>query len=75
MRQFHCYIDDARMGAPRELVITAEDEDEARQIARQLLDESDHHLGVEVCESGVRVLGLGSFSTRTWCGVKQGAAG
>jgi hypothetical protein len=75
MRQFHFYIDDKRSGVPREAVIEAEGEVEARELADQVLRECEHHAGVEVCERGVRVFGLGSFATRTWCGVKQGAAG
>jgi hypothetical protein len=75
MRQFHFYIDDKRSGVPREVVIEAETEDHAREVARQMLDECDDHAGVEVCERGVRVFGLGSFSTRTWCGVKERAGG
>jgi hypothetical protein len=71
MRTFHFYIDDRRSGSPRELQVQARDEQRARQLAERMLAESEHHLGVEVCEQGVRRFGLGSFATRTWCELER----
>jgi hypothetical protein len=67
MRTFHFYVDDARCGTPREFVVEAGGEDRARTLAERMLADSEHHLGVEVCEDGQRLLGVGSFATRTWC--------
>jgi hypothetical protein len=49
------------------LVVQARHEARARQIAERMHAESEHHHGVEVCEKGVRLFGLGSFALRTWC--------
>lgn len=68
MRKFHFYVDDQRCGIPRELAVEAVNEARARQLAQRVLEDSAHHLGVEVCEGGERLFGLGSFATRTWCG-------
>jgi hypothetical protein len=77
MRTYHFYVDDARCGSPRELTVQARDERRARELAERMLSDSEHHLGVEVCERGHRLLGVGSFATRTWCehGPKRQAAG
>jgi len=71
MRTFHFYVDDRRCGSPRELRVQARDEPRARQLAERMLAESEHHLGVEVCERGSRLFGLGSFATRTWCELER----
>ncbi|HEY2709610.1 MAG TPA: hypothetical protein VGI95_16290 [Caulobacteraceae bacterium] len=67
MKTFHFYIDDAGSGAPRELVVETRDEARAREMAEEMLRQSPEHLGVEVCDGGARVFGIGSFSERTWC--------
>jgi hypothetical protein len=38
-----------------------------RALAERMQAESRHHRGVEVCEEGGRLFGLGSFSDRSWC--------
>ena len=61
---FEVYVDDDRYSVPTLHFIPAEHESMALKIARRLLDESPHHLGVEVCLEGRRLTGLGSFATR-----------
>ena len=73
VRSFQFFIDDARSGAPRRFAVQARDEHRAREIAERILAESDHHLGVEVCENGTRVFGLGTLSVRTCCGLEPDA--
>jgi hypothetical protein len=67
MRTFHFYIDDRRCGAPRSLTVQARDEARAEELARVMLANSRHHIGIEVCEDGRRLFGLGSFAHRSWC--------
>jgi hypothetical protein len=74
MRTFHFYIDDARCGVPRELVVEAIHEARAREMAEQMRAKSEHHHGVEVCEQGARLFGVGTFAHRTWCERLRGAA-
>jgi len=61
---FEIYVDDDRYAVPTFHLIPAEDEDVAFRVARRLLEESPHHLGVEVCLDGRRLTGIGSFATR-----------
>jgi hypothetical protein len=70
MRRFHFYIDDDRHAVPTELTVEVATEARARELAEQLLAQSAHHLGVEVCENGERILGLGAFAHRTICGLR-----
>jgi hypothetical protein len=67
VRRFHFYIDDTRCDEPRVLLVQARDERRAREIAERMLTQSADHTGVEVCENGVRLFGLGSMARRTWC--------
>ena len=55
MRMFNLYIEDDRFTVPRLAFLTAEDERHAQELAKQQLEESPHHVGVEICE-GDRVL-------------------
>ena len=52
MRTFEIYVTDDRYSVPTLLLATVNEEARAREIAERLLDESVHHLGVEVCEGG-----------------------
>jgi len=70
MPLYHFFIDDDRYEAPVELEVRVGSEPRARQLAERSLAQSPHHLGVEVCEDGARLFGLGSFATRTWCGAR-----
>ena len=63
MKDFQLFIDDDRYSVPTVQIIIVESEDRAREIAQQMMGESRHHLGVEVCEQGRRLFGLGSYST------------
>lgn len=67
MRTFHFYIEDARCGQTRSLTVQARDERRAREMAEGVLAQSEHHRGVEVCEDGRRLFGLGSFAGKSWC--------
>ena len=62
MRAFEIFIDDDRYSVPTLQLITAETEAQARREAVSLLLASQHHLGVELCREGDRLLGLGSFA-------------
>ena len=77
MRTFHFYVEDARCGAPKVFVVEAAGEARARVLAEQMLAQSEHHLGVEVCEDGRRHFGVGTFTDRSWCepGPRLAAAG
>ena len=68
MRRYTLYIDHARRSGPIEFLIEVSGVARAREVAERMLAESDDHLGVEVCERGERLFGIGSFATRTWCG-------
>jgi hypothetical protein len=59
---FEIYLDDARYAVPTLKLIAAPDSDAALRIAELLIDESQHHLGAEVCQGGRRIAGLGSFA-------------
>jgi hypothetical protein len=62
MQTFEFYIDDDRYGVPTLHLATLADEGLARQIAETLLGDSPHHRGVEVCEGGARLFGIGTLS-------------
>ena len=64
MRTFEILVDDDRYSVPTLHLATSADEDRAQQIAQRLLDESEHHLGVEVIEDGARLIGLGTLAYR-----------
>jgi len=48
-------------------------EAEARRLAEQLFARSEDHLGVEVCEEGRRLFGLGTLANRTVCALQRPA--
>jgi hypothetical protein len=50
MRTFHFFIEDERYTVPTLAIVTVRDERRALELARQRLEESPHHLAVEVCE-------------------------
>ena len=64
MRTFQIYIDDDRYSVPTLHLATVAGEARALEIAKRLLEDSDHHLGVEVCEEGKPLFGLGSLARR-----------
>lgn len=70
MRRFHFYIDDQNHAHPVEFTVEVTGIARARELAEELLARSSDHLGVEVCENGYRVFGLGTFATRTHCGLR-----
>jgi hypothetical protein len=69
MRRFHFYIDDLNHARPVELLAEMANAERARDYAAELLARAPSHVGVEVCEQGRRVTGLGTFATRTYCGL------
>jgi hypothetical protein len=62
MSAFEIFIDDDRYSVPTLKLITAETEAQARREAVSLLLASRHHLGVELCREGYRILGLGTLA-------------
>lgn len=59
---FEVFIDDDRYSVPTLKLVSAVDEAAAWSLAESLLSASPHHLGVELCHGGVRLLGLGSYA-------------
>lgn len=59
---FEIFIDDDRYSVPTLKLVSAADEAEAIRLAESLLVASDHHLGVELCRDGRRLMGLGSYA-------------
>jgi hypothetical protein len=62
MATFEIYIDDDRYSVPSLYLITAANEAGAREAARKLLRDSEHHLGVDLRSDGARLLALGSYA-------------
>ena len=52
MRTFSCFITDDRYSVPTLAFLIADDERRARQLARQRLMDSPHHLRIELLEDG-----------------------
>jgi hypothetical protein len=63
LRTFQLFIDDDRYSVPTLQLFESEDEAAARARARELLAESAHHRGVEVCENGVSLFTCRAQST------------
>jgi hypothetical protein len=61
---FELFLDDDRYAVPTFHLVVSEDVGGVLNTAQRLLEESDHHRGVEVCRGGERLDGLGSFATR-----------
>ena len=59
---FEIYLDDARYVVPTLKLVAAPDRGAALRIAELLIDESQHHLGAELCQGGQRIAGLGTFA-------------
>ncbi|WP_293906779.1 hypothetical protein [Phenylobacterium sp.] len=60
---FEIFVDDDRYAVPTLHLIVAVNALRAEELARRLLDDSPHHLGVEICLDGRRLTGLGTFAT------------
>lgn len=60
-RAFEVFIDDDRYSVPTLQLVSAADEADAWSQAEALMRASPHHLGVELCQGGQRLLGLGSY--------------
>lgn len=58
MRTFSFYIHDKRYSVPTLQIVTVRDEARARELASQRLDETDHHLEVEVHEEDTELFRL-----------------
>jgi len=61
---FEIFLDDSRYAVPTLHLVPADDAAAARQIAQRLIEESEHHLGAEICFQGVRLAALGAFADR-----------
>jgi hypothetical protein len=64
MRTYEVYIQDNRYRVPTLRLLEAIDPVAARTTAESFMRESTHHLGVEVCQRGVRVFAMGSYRRR-----------
>ena len=62
MRTFQFFVDDDRYSVPTLSLVTVKDDRRAREWADRLMSQSEHHRGVEVCEGGIRLFGIGSFA-------------
>ena len=60
LRQFQLLVDDDRYDAPTLHLVVVGDVIRALAEAERLIDRSTHHRGVEICEHGRRLFGLGS---------------
>jgi hypothetical protein len=64
LRAFAVYIDDDRYSVPTLNIISLSDEARARAWADGAMRENPHYRGVEVCEDGERLFGVGSLADR-----------
>jgi hypothetical protein len=62
---YELYLDDDRYAVPTLHLIPAKDDHAALVVARRVLAENAHHLGIEICLDGQRVTGLGTFAVRS----------
>lgn len=58
MRTFVFFIHDRRYSVPTLYFVSAPDEATARALARQRLDETPHHLAIDVLEGGTELFRL-----------------
>lgn len=61
---FEIYLDDSRYTVPTLYLVPADDADAARRIVEQMMEESVHHLGAELCFDGQLLAAMGTFATR-----------
>ena len=61
---FEIYLDDSRYAVPTLHLVPADDSTTARQIVQRMIDESEHHLGAELCYDGELLAALGTFAER-----------
>lgn len=61
---FEIYLDDSRYAVPTLHLVPADDEVTAQQIVQRMIDESEHHLGAEICFDGRLLAALGTFAER-----------
>ena len=64
MNQFELFVDDDRYRVPTLTFVMVTDTHRALEIAEGLMGESPHHHGVEVCQRGRRLFGIGSCATK-----------
>jgi hypothetical protein len=74
-RTFQIFIDDNRYTVPSLYIVTVRSEQRAREIAERLVQESDHHLGAEICENGEPLMTLGSYAERAAAALPQSVEG
>jgi len=58
VRTFSFYIHDRRYSVPTLQIVTVRDEDRARELALQRLEDGEHHLAVEVLEGQTELFRL-----------------
>jgi hypothetical protein len=64
LRTFAVYIEDDRYSVPTLNIVSLSDEARARDWAEGAMRENPHYQGVEVCEDGERLFGIGSLADR-----------
>ncbi len=64
VKTFELYLDDDRYAVPTLHLVPADDAQAVLQFARRMIEENTHHRGVEICLSGERIEGLGTFAVR-----------
>jgi hypothetical protein len=62
VRTFELYIDDDRYSTPTLVLADVVDEERALELAKKKFAEDERHRGIEVCENGVRLFGLGTLA-------------
>lgn len=63
MRTFSFYIHDRRYSVPTLQLVTVRDENRARELARARLEETEHHLSIEVVEDQTELFRLSREAT------------
>jgi hypothetical protein len=71
MRSFRIYVDDVRCSRPSELTVVVASQARALEMAQEIMARSEHHVGVELCEHGRRLSGLGTLATRPLCRMRD----
>ena len=59
---FEIYLDDRRYAVPTLHLAPADDTAAAQMLAQRMIEESEHHLGAEICYDGELLASLGTFA-------------
>jgi hypothetical protein len=72
---FEVYIEDDRYSVPTLRFVVADSSTRAWEMALQLLNENQHHIGVEIRVGDRSLGGLGTYTTSSGCGPPRIRAG